>query len=111
MYVLWDVPIACSITDYRVEYELTNQDQCQETEDPHRVLFGFVVLTKIALTDLLPYSTYTVYITPRNEVGLGVTASVYNTTQSMGMYNGAKSSYIYLIVYQSLNIVSLSNDP
>ena len=100
MYVFWDMQIECAITDYRVEYELTNQDQCQETEYPHRVLLGYVVLTDITISGLLSYSTYTVYITPINDVGFGVTASVYNTTQPMGMYNGANSSYIYIFVYQ-----------
>ena len=85
MYVFWDEPIACNVTDYRVEYELTNQDQCQEIEDPQRVILGYVVLTKVALTDLLPYSTYIVYITPRNDAGFGILESSYNTTQAMGM--------------------------
>ena len=92
MYVFWDVPIACSITDYRVEYELTNQDQCLEIEDPQRVLLGFVVLTKVAVTDLLQYSTYIVYITPRKDAGFGITASIYNTTQAMGMHYVDKCS-------------------
>ena len=98
MYVFWDEPIACIVTDYRVEYEFTNHDQCQEIEDPQRVLLGYAVLTKAAITDLLSYSTYIVYITPRNDAGVGITESTYNTTQAMGMYNVVNSSYSHLII-------------
>ena len=83
----WKTPIGCYPDGYQVEYELTNSDQCHEIQDPERVLFGYVVLESVVISELMPYSTYSVHITARNSVGYGATESISDITKETGKYH------------------------
>ena len=48
---------------YRVEYMLTNKEQCQSSND-RTTRDGNTGATSVRLTNLLSYSTYQVFITP-----------------------------------------------
>ena len=82
----WTAPIGCSSDDYQVEYELTRIDQCR-TQDPDRVLLGHVVLESVVISELMPYSTYSVHITARNGGGYGATESISDVTKETSKYH------------------------
>ena len=82
----WKALIGCSPDGYQVEYELTNSDQCHEIQDPERVMWGYVVLKSVVVSELMPYSTYAVHITANNSVGYGARQNISDITKGASKY-------------------------
>ncbi|XP_072041080.1 netrin receptor unc-40-like [Amphiura filiformis] len=64
--VTWSAGInfcTCSVV-YLIEYSLTNPGQCGDISDTTRMTVTTTSDTTYVITDLLPYSSYTVYVTP-----------------------------------------------
>ena len=55
----------CRSPSYRVEYLLTNEEQCEPKTSTDRVTHGTIAETSSTINGLLSYSTYQVFITPR----------------------------------------------
>ena len=64
-----DSPGSCPADEYVVGYELINRDQClKEAESPIN-MYDSVTTTEVTLAGLVPYSTYKIYVTARNDEG------------------------------------------
>ena len=67
---------------YRVEYQLTNKEQCHPITGATRITSGDAITkTFFTLTSLLPHSTYQVFVTPENAV---IERYAYTTTSQAG---------------------------
>ena len=82
----WKSPIGCSPDGYQVEYVLYNSDQCHEIQDPERVLWDYIVLKSVVISELMDYSTYAVHITPKNSVGYGASENISDITKEASKY-------------------------
>ena len=60
---IWEIPAKSCATnvEYHVEFQLTNRDQCQQS-DNNTVMRTSVSETTITLTRLHPYSTYEIRV-------------------------------------------------
>ena len=82
----WQPPTtsACITTKYLVQYTVVNQDQCAELNvgplDYAEVYQTMVVLSGV----LVPHSTYTVFVSPMNDAGLGPVSEITVVTSDQG---------------------------
>ena len=82
--VAWQPPQSfCMATSYLVQYELTYADQCTAVI-VERVDYGVMYATFSVVTGLIPYSTYSVYVTAMNEAGDGPTMRAEALTLERG---------------------------
>ncbi|XP_022089248.1 receptor-type tyrosine-protein phosphatase F-like isoform X2 [Acanthaster planci] len=68
----------CAVMRYQVQYELTNLEQCQPME-PNRIDVegdSYYGDSLIISSDVLPYSSYTVYVSAWNEMEKGPETSI-----------------------------------
>ncbi|XP_071799489.1 angiopoietin-1 receptor-like [Asterias amurensis] len=71
----------CAVERYQIEYELTNQDQCQAITSQRVVATSDLYADSLIISGgLQPFSSYTVYIKAWNEIGAGQETSVSVTT-------------------------------
>ena len=82
----WQPPTAspCIATKYLVQYTVINQDQCAELNIGPRD-YAEVYQTMVLLSGVLvPHSTYTVFVSPKNDAGLGPVTQVTAVTSDQG---------------------------
>ncbi|XP_033636809.1 receptor-type tyrosine-protein phosphatase F-like [Asterias rubens] len=88
IHVTWLNPNAnnCPVSKYKVEYQLTNRDQCDRDVTQNREQWLDGSQSPTTITGLDPHSTYRVYVTPSNSAGAGeevsVTVNTNNTAPS-----------------------------
>ncbi len=82
--VSWQPPLStCKATEYVVVYTLTNKDQCEETNEATEVLVE-ETQKSVMLTNLLPFSNFTISVRGRNIAGNGPEEMVVWTTDGFG---------------------------
>ena len=72
---------------------LTNRDQCEPISDAPRSYRSTVTDTTAANDELIPYSTYVVFVWAINAYGNGPERTMDVTTQAWG------GKYLYLLLY------------
>lgn len=77
----------CPVDNYIIEYQLLNQDQCQQDGLPDRTTYGTVDNTEVTLEQLIPYSTYRVYVIAVNGAGKGNETSEIQMTSEIGEFS------------------------
>ncbi len=71
----------CAVERYQIAYDLTNEDQCQETTSQRvEVTSDLYADSLIISSGILPFSNYTVYIKAWNEMGAGPETNISVTT-------------------------------
>ncbi|XP_022082598.1 uncharacterized protein LOC110974931 isoform X2 [Acanthaster planci] len=71
----WERPTDpdCSPTNYIVEFRLDSLEQCEDVEEPDSLSrAGSTTLTQFTIGGLHPHSTYTVFVTSRNQHGMSI---------------------------------------
>ena len=84
--VSWEAPHPPCATEYVVEYQLINFDQCDDTSGP-KIMVDTIEDTSITITELHPYSKYAVFVTAKNHLG-GSETTVLATTSEAGRQTG-----------------------
>ena len=76
LHIHWTMPAdnGCSSDEYVVEYRQENLDQCEETsllpgQTNRLTLAGVTTMTHLVVAALQPYSSYTVFVSARNQFG------------------------------------------
>ncbi|XP_072041090.1 uncharacterized protein [Amphiura filiformis] len=91
--IQWQAPTThCPVDRYIVEYRLVNRDQCQSITDSDRLSAGDFTTLSATIRNLLPFSTYEVYVRAVNDFGEGIEASILMTTSSQGGPSAAPSN-------------------
>ena len=88
---------------YQIEYELTNQDQCEDIANPTRLYWDNITTTDTILDMLIPYSKYSIFIVGFNEAGPGMEISIEGTTNETGSLHLLISSRLSMSIVQTKN--------
>ena len=81
----WEPPSSpCPAETYTIEYILTNRDQCEPISDAPRSYRSTVTDTTATNDELIPYSTYVVFVWATNTYGNGPETTMNVTTQAWG---------------------------
>ncbi|XP_072016302.1 receptor-type tyrosine-protein phosphatase T-like [Amphiura filiformis] len=105
LFIEWEQQIlnACPTDSYEIEYELINEDQCNEIANPIRMDDDDSTETSTTITNLSAYSTYNVFITAINEAGPGQTEVIQGIT-SETTPTGAPENVTYEATSESLSV-------
>ncbi|XP_072042769.1 uncharacterized protein [Amphiura filiformis] len=93
--IQWDsAPDPCHAVEYKVEYELTNRDQCLELTNEPTQLLSYTSASQATISDLEYYSTYTISVTARHSrlITEGTASTATIITEQTGE---SKSNDIY----------------
>ncbi|XP_072041054.1 receptor-type tyrosine-protein phosphatase F-like [Amphiura filiformis] len=91
--ILWQAPTThCAVDRYIVEYRLVNRDQCQHVTDGDRLSAGEFTTLSATIRNLLPFSTYEVYVRAVNDFGEGLDGSIIRMTTSSQAPSAAPSN-------------------
>ena len=72
------------VNQYEVDYQLTNLGQCQSNDSSPRAGVVKTDSSSYTITDLTPYSTYTLYVTAIDDAGVQIDEGTLVATTNTG---------------------------
>ncbi|XP_072048352.1 receptor-type tyrosine-protein phosphatase kappa-like [Amphiura filiformis] len=81
LHVSWDAPHPPCAVEYKIEYQLVNSDQCDDTGGS-KITFQTITGTAITINGLQAYSTYRVFVSAINSKGSSDNSNTGTTAET-----------------------------